>query len=115
MGGIREEDNFDRKDFKRVISQLADQIKESEGDEGAEHDVAESFLSVTNQRKTSNTNRDRSTTRKRNTLECDQCSYVGDRLQRHKDSVHSDLKPFVCDTCGFASKRKDKLKEHIQN
>lgn len=47
---------------------------------------------------------------------CDECEYVGrqDRLKRHKETVHSDLKPFTCSYCEFASKRKDKLKNHIE-
>jgi len=47
---------------------------------------------------------------------CDECSYIGagDKLKRHKDTVHSDMRPFICDFCEYSSKRKDKLKEHIK-
>ncbi|GAB6033099.1 hypothetical protein CHUAL_012712 [Chamberlinius hualienensis] len=47
---------------------------------------------------------------------CDQCSYschnYADLLQ-HKDGVHSELRPYMCDHCGFRAKTKSSIRLHL--
>lgn len=117
---VDEHDEENKIDFKTGISQLAAQIKtgdfEHEINDDNEYSAAEEYSNDTftgTQKRQRGSNSSRGS-RKENP--CDECSYVGpqDKLKRHKDTVHSDLRPFTCDYCEFAAKRKDKLKLHLQ-
>lgn len=47
--------------------------------------------------------------------QCNLCSYKSIRkehLVRHRNNVHTDHRPFLCDTCGQAFKRRDALSQH---
>ena len=46
---------------------------------------------------------------------CDLCPYRTKRKEhymRHKSNVHTDHRPYLCDTCGQAFKRTDALTQH---
>lgn len=46
---------------------------------------------------------------------CDQCDYSSNRKEhmvRHKKNVHTEHRPYLCDTCGAAFKRTDALTAH---
>ena len=46
---------------------------------------------------------------------CTQCSYKTvhrEHFQRHVDSVHKNIRPFLCDICGRRFKRRDALLQH---
>ncbi|XP_021365058.1 zinc finger protein 112-like isoform X1 [Mizuhopecten yessoensis] len=48
-------------------------------------------------------------------LQCNDCNYKTMRkehLARHRNNVHSDLRPFLCDLCGCSFKRADTLTAH---
>ena len=47
---------------------------------------------------------------------CHSCGYVtGSRelFLRHQSTVHSDVRPYLCDVCGCGFKRSDALKQHL--
>ena len=53
-------------------------------------------------------------------LSCETCGLKfqkPSKLQRHIDSVHKSIKPFVCkvDGCDFSCKRKDGLQRHMSS
>ena len=53
--------------------------------------------------------------RKFNPVTCDECGkQLSDKskLQKHKDSVHLNKKPFKCDICDLSVSRIDNLKQH---
>jgi len=55
--------------------------------------------------------------RKFNPVTCDECGkQLSDKskLQKHKDSVHLNKKPFKCDICDLSVSRIDNLKQHKQ-
>ncbi|XP_046387686.1 transcriptional repressor CTCFL-like [Ischnura elegans] len=52
---------------------------------------------------------------KRSLHQCEKCSYTTwrkEHFERHQRDVHSELRPFLCDTCGKAFKRADALRQH---
>ncbi|XP_071453604.1 zinc finger protein 768-like [Hetaerina americana] len=47
--------------------------------------------------------------------QCDKCNYMTlrkEHFERHQRDVHSEVRPFLCDTCGKAFKRADTLRQH---
>ena len=52
------------------------------------------------------------------TWSCDQCKFTTrcqDLLNKHKQSRHLGIRPYVCDYCGFSTSHRQHLKRHINN
>ena len=48
-------------------------------------------------------------------LKCELCEYEAKRVEhihRHRETVHSDVRKYLCQTCGIGFKRMDALKLH---
>ena len=47
-----------------------------------------------------------------NCSDCNKTFSSTDNLKRHKNAIHLKLKPFKCNTCSFATAKKDRIVNH---